>query len=145
MSKSDHHSSIPHWGNSLRFLSWNESKDKTPSQELVSSTVREWYDAKHRDVSREEIRLINSIKVSCCPICGGTDIVSNGHYRNSTRRYLCKYCSSSFNSLTNTIFEDKKIPLSEWIEYLLHLFEFHSISTSARDNRNSSSTGRYWP
>ena len=25
-----------------------------------------------------------------------------------------------------------------------HLFEFHSITTSARDNRNASSTGRYW-
>lgn len=144
MSKSNHHSSLPHWGNSLRILSWDKSKDKTDSQKLISSTIHEWYDAKHRSVSKEEIKLINSIKVKCCPVCGGTDIVSNGYYRNGTRRYLCRYCDTSFNPLTNTIFEDKKIPLSEWIEYLLHLFEFHSITSSSRDNRNSSSTGRYW-
>jgi len=46
--------------------------------------------------------------------------------------------------LTGTIFEDRKIPISEWIEYLIHLFEFHSITTSARENLNAYSTGRYW-
>jgi transposase-like protein len=143
MSKSDH-PSLPHWGNSLRTLSWDKSDHKTKSQELISSTVREWYDAKHRGVSKEEIKLINSIEVSCCPICGGRDIVRNGTYRNGTRRYLCRYCATSFNPLTNTIFGDKKIPTSEWIEYLLHVFEFHSITSSSRDNRNAFSTGRYW-
>jgi len=144
MSNSNHHPSVPHWGHSLRVLSWDKSDHKTKSQELISSTVHEWYDAKHRTASDEEIKLINSIEISCCPICGGTDIVRNGTYRNGTRRYLCRYCSSSFNPLADTIFEDKKIPISEWIEYLLHLFEFHSITSSSRDNRNACSTGRYW-
>lgn len=144
MSNSNHHPSIPHWGHSLRVLSWDKFDHKTKSQELISSTVHEWYDAKHRTASDEEIKLINSIEISCCFICDGTDIVRNGTYRNGTRRYLCRYCSSSFNPLTDTIFEDKKIPISEWIEYLLHLSEFHSITSSSRDNRNACSTGRYW-
>ena len=55
-----------------------------------------------------------------------------------------KDCNRKFTSLTNTIFDSKKIPISEWIEFLLHLFEYHSIITSSRDNRNSSTTGRYW-
>ena len=131
MSKSDHHSSLPHWGNSLRILSWDKSKDRTDSQKLISSTIHEWYDAKHRSVSNEEIKLINSIKVKCCPVCGGTDIVSNGYYRNGTRRYLCRYCDTSFNPLTNTIFEDKKIPLSEWIEYLLHC-QHHRVGINTK-------------
>ena len=46
--------------------------------------------------------------------------------------------------MTNTIFDSKKIPISEWIEYLLHLFEFHSINSTAYDNRNSPTTGKYW-
>ena len=54
------------------------------------------------------------------------------------------FCGSKFSILTGTIFQDRKIPISEWIEYLLYLFEFHSISTAARDNRNAESTGRYW-
>ncbi|MDQ9889225.1 hypothetical protein, partial [Acinetobacter pittii] len=53
-------------------------------------------------------------------------------------------CKHSFNPLSNTIFDSRKIPISEWIEYLLHLFEFHSIKTSAADNRNSNTTGQYW-
>ena len=43
-----------------------------------------------------------------------------------------------------TLFDSRKIPLSEWVEFLLHLFEFHSVKTSARDNRNAESTGKYW-
>ena len=128
----------------MRNLSWDESDHKTRSQKLISSTVHEWYDAKHRISGKEEIELINSINVSCCPHCGSLDFVFNGHYRNGVRRFLCRDCRRSFNPLTNTIFDSKKIPISERIEYLIHLFEFHSINTSARDNRNASSTGKYW-
>lgn len=27
---------------------------------------------------------------------------------------------------------------------MFHLFEFHSLSSSARDNRNAKTTGKYW-
>lgn len=27
---------------------------------------------------------------------------------------------------------------------MMHLFEFHSLSSSARDNRNAKTTGKYW-
>ena len=141
---SQHSKYSARYGNSLRNLSWDESKDKTNSQDLISSTVHEWYDAKHRDVSKEEIKLINSIRILSCPHCGSTDFIRYGYYRNKTVRYYCNDCHKSFSSLTNTVFEDKKIPISEWIEYLLHLFEFHSLTSSARDNRNAYSTGRYW-
>ena len=49
-----------------------------------------------------------------------------------------------FNPLTGTVFSDKKIPITEWISYLLSLFEFHSIRSASRDNRNAGSTGKYW-
>ena len=132
------------WGNSLRELMWDENDHKTPSQQLISSTIHEWYDAKHRVSSDEEISLINSVEMNVCPQCGSERIIRYGHYRNGINRYLCKNCNSSFNPLTNTIFDDRKIPISEWIEYLIHLFEFHSINSSSRDNRNASSTGKYW-
>lgn len=141
---SDKSSNPRHWGRSLKFLSWDKFEDKTLSQKLISSTVHEWYDAKHRISSQEEIVLINSIEISCCPLCGSVSIKRNGHYRNGIIRYCCNSCKTSFSSLTGTIFDDRKIPISEWIEYLLHLFEFHSITSSSRDNRNAYSTGRYW-
>ena len=61
--------SVAPWGNSLKFLSWdddNNDKDDS-SKKLISSTIHEWYDAKHRKSSIEEIEFINSIKVTHCP------------------------------------------------------------------------------
>ena len=114
-----------------------------PGQELITETIHEWYDAKHRNISEEEIRFINSIQVDKCPACGNTRVIKSGFY-DGIQRYKCKTCGIRFSALTNTIFEGKKIPISEWVEYLLHLFEFHSIISSARDNRNAETTGKYW-
>ena len=133
-----------HWGNSLKYLPWDDNTSKNGAEELISSTVHEWFDQKHRNSSKEEITFINSISITKCPNCNSTHIVKNGLYKNGYQQYLCKDCRKRFSPLTNTIFEGKKIPISEWIEYLIHLFEFHSITTSALDNRNALSTGRYW-
>lgn len=132
------------WGSSLRLLPWDEESQISESQKLISNTIHEWYNAKHPNSSEEEIELINSIDKKNCPYCSSTEINKNGFYKNGIQRYQCKTCGKNFSPLTNTIFEAKKIPISEWIEYLIHLFEFHSIRTSARDNRNSESTGKYW-
>ena len=118
--------------------------DPSLTSKLILSTLDEWYKAKHRTSSKEEIELINNLYISQCPYCNSLNIVRNGHYTSGIQRYKCKDCNHYFNALTNTIFDSKKIPISEWIEYLLHLFEFHSITTSARDNRNAYSTGKYW-
>ena len=133
-----------HWGHSLKRLSWDKKKDISLSQKLISSTIHEWYDAKHRASSAEEIRLINSCKPESCRICGSSSFIRYGSYDSGICRYYCKDCHHSFSAITDTIFGDRKIPISEWLEYLIHLFEFHSITTSARDNRNAYSTGRYW-
>lgn len=111
---------------------------------LSKDTVKEWYTAKHPHTSLSEIRFINSLSVQKCPFCGSDSIVKNGHNGKGIQRYLCKSCGNRFNPLTNTIFDSRKIPISEWIEYLLHLFEFHSIKSTAFDNRNSPTTGKYW-
>ena len=132
------------WGHSLRNLSFDEDEDISLSQKLISSTIHEWYDAKHRVSSDEEIRLINSVRICSCRNCGSVNFIRYSCYHSGISRYFCRDCHHYFCTVTNTIFDDRKIPISEWIEYLLHLFEFHSITTSARDNRNAYSTGRYW-
>lgn len=132
------------WGSSLKYLPWDHTRESSLSQKLISATVHEWYDAKHRPSSIEEVELINSVALTSCRCCGSEKIISYGRYRNGIKRCFCNDCHHSFSALTGTIFEDRKIPISEWIEYLIHLFEFHSITTSARDNRNAYSTGRYW-
>lgn len=116
----------------------------TPEEELFKSTLEEWYNAKHRSISNEEIAFINSISIKKCPYCDSESFIKNGHRKDMIQKYKCTLCNRSFTPLTNTIFDSHKIPISEWFEYLLHLFEFHSINTSSYDNRNANSTGRYW-
>ena len=119
-------------------------KDKSLSESLIESTALEWYEAKHRKASLEEISFINSIKIISCPYCNGT-INRNGHRKiDGLQTYLCRTCHKKFNPLTGTVFDSHRIPISEWIEYLIHLFEFHSVKSSSFDNRNVSTTGRYW-
>lgn len=55
----------------------------------------------------------------------------SGDYGNGTRRYRCLDYGKAFSSLTGIVFDGHKIPISEWIEYMIHLFEFHSIFSSA--------------
>lgn len=115
----------------------------TPKEALFKSTLNEWYKAKHRTISNEEVKFINSVTINKCPYCGSTLIVKNGHRKDGIQKYKCTSCNRRFIPITNTIFDSHKIPISEWFEFLLHLFEFHSVKTSSYDNRNSNSTGTY--
>ncbi len=129
---------------SLRSFTWSEDSKKSEGQLLVENTVQELHDAKHQHHLFFEIEFINSLDIKQCPFCGSNDFIKYGHKKDGTQRYICKECGKRFTALTNTIFDSKKIPISEWIEYLLHLFEFHSINSTAYDNRNSPTTGKYW-
>lgn len=112
---------------------------------LFDSTIDEWYAAKHPRPSQSEVEFINSLEVSTCPNCGSADLKRDGR---STRTGLvmrqCRNCGKKFSPLTGTLFDSRKIPISEWFEYCIHLFQFHSVRTASRDNRNADSTGRYW-
>ena len=88
MKRKKNNSTAP-WGNSLKFLSWDDDSNKDdPSKKLISSTIHEWYDAKHRKNSKEEIEFINSVNVNMCPRCGNTSIVKNGFYKNGYQKYI---------------------------------------------------------
>ena len=115
------------------------------SSAMMISTLEEWHDAKHRDPSKDEIDFINSIEVPSCPYCGSARIRKDGRSKKTGLAIReCKGCGRKFNPLAGTVFDSRKIPISEWVEYLAHAFEFHSTKTSASDSRNAGSTGRYW-
>ena len=106
-------------------------------ESFYDDTKYEWYVAKHRKPSPAELGLVNGLPIECCPHCGGTHFKKSGYFSNGTRRYRCLDCGKAFSPLTGTVFDAHKIPISEWIEYVMHLFEFHSLSSSARDNRHA--------
>ena len=122
-----------------------EFSDTLKSSYLIVSTISEWYDAKHRKPSKEEVDFINSIVIYECPFCGSKEIRRDGFNKKTGLAIQeCKPCDRKFNPLTGTIFDSRKISFSEWIEFLVHLFQFHSIRTTAFDNRNAVTTGLYW-
>lgn len=119
--------------------------EKNATESLISHTLDKWYQAKHPAFSPSEIYLVNTLKPETCPYCGSEKIIRKGFQKSTGfRRWKCNSCGRRFSPLTGTIFDSRKIPISEWIEYLLHLFEYHSVSSAARDNRNAESTGFYW-
>lgn len=119
-------------------------KDNTPLSSLLLNTTEEWYKEKHRRFSVDEIKLINSLAISSCPFCGSNSFKKDGKRKDGTQTFKCNDCGRKFNPLTGTVFDSRKIPLSEWIEYLIHVSQYESITESALDNRNVESTGKYW-
>ena len=105
-----------------------------------------WYLEKHPAACPSEIGFINSIPIERCPRCGCPSIRKYGKRGDGIQTCQCLDggCGRRLNPLTNTVFDSRKIPLTEWAEYLIHLFEYHSVSSAASDNRNADSTGFYW-
>lgn len=113
------------------------------SSGLFVDVLETWYDAKHPRPSAKEVEYLNRLVPQSCPFCGGP-FCKDVRKKDGTQRYRCSACGKRFTVLTGTIFDSRKIPISEWIEFLMHLFEYHSTRTSAKDNRNAVSTGKYW-
>lgn len=118
--------------------------DGSKSGLLVEDTLKGWFDAKHPRPSEAALAWINSIRPEGCRFCGCRRIVRCGRTNAGIERYKCRRCGRRFTPLTGTLFDSFKIPPSEWVEWLFHLFEFHSLRTSAWDNRNADTTGKYW-
>ena len=113
-------------------------------QQLFRDTLTKWYKSKHRSISEKEINLLNNLPIVDCPYCHKTNYIKYGYNKSKVARYKCKDCEGLFTSITGSLFDSKKIPISEWFEFIFHLFEFHSLKTSAIDNKNATSTGKYW-
>ena len=94
-------------------------------------------------VESGEADMINSYEPQKCPYCGQSDFIRIGYDKNGIRRYKC-VCGQTFRPTTGTIFDSRKIPISEWIEYCLNIFRYVSLNADSWNNRNSLSTSKYW-
>ena len=90
-----------------------------------------------------EAAMINSYEPRRCPFCGSEKFAKIGHDANGIRRYKCS-CGKKFKPTTGTIFDSRKIPISEWIEYCLNIFRYISLNAGSWNNRNAISTSKYW-
>lgn len=124
---------------------WDDDPDITESESYILDKYKEHYYSHHPKLAQsDEYKIINSFSVYTCPYCESSDIAKRGFTSNHIQRYWCLDCHKTFTILTGTIFQDHKISISEWIEYLLDLFNYSSISLTSKVNKNAFTTSKYW-
>lgn len=102
------------------------------------------YEDRHPTIAEsDEAAMINSYVPKGCPFCGSLTFAKIGYDTNGIRRYKCP-CGKKFKPTTGTIFDSRKIPVSEWIEYCLNIFRYISLNADSWNNRNAISTSKYW-
>lgn len=132
---------------SRRKTPWDSLSDDqlTPMQMYLRDIYRSHYDIHHLSLQQtNEISVLDKYKPSNCPYCGSGSFVRNGKYKSGLTRYLCKECDKNFCITTGTIFQDHKISISEWLMYLLNLFDYVSLTADSKNNGNAFTTSRYW-
>ncbi len=124
---------------------WDKCKEKTKTQYFISKIYKENYQIKHRKLKdTNENEIINSVEISRCRHCNSLEIVRRGYTASGIKRFYCKFCHKTFTPITGTIFENHKISITEWIEFLLDLFNYGSTTLISKINKNSINTSIYW-
>ena len=117
--------------------------DLTPAQALVAASHRSAYGFRH-DSFEGDVEFLNSFSRKMCPLCESGRLVRFGSDRSGIQRYRCVECGKTSTPMTGTIFEDRKLPLSAWVDFLIQLFSFESINAMTREDRRSGTTIPYW-
>lgn len=128
---------------SRRRTPWDNSKELSPLEYFIKKKYLKNFEFKHPKMLNETV-LLNSFNLEKCKYCNSLNIKKNGLTKNGIQRYICKDCHKTFNVLTNTIFDNHKISISEWIEFLLYLFGYESIQEISKRNKNSPNTTKFW-
>lgn len=130
---------------SRRITPWTGVANATPLQKLIVSCTERDYSHRHPTFGEiNESEFVNSKILTTCRYCTSSLIVKDGFSSNGIRRYMCNTCHRRFTALTNTIFDSHKLPISEWIGFLLDIMDFGSYRFTSKVNRNSSTTTKYW-
>lgn len=96
----------------------------TPAQALVRASHRSMYDFRHEPFDGDA-EFFNGYVRDSCPFCGGR-IVRFGRNKDGVQRYRCASCRKVSTPVAGTIFDDRKLPLSAWTDFLLQTFSYAS-------------------
>lgn len=130
---------------SRRTTPWSGRDDVTPLQAFIDDVNQRNYERRHPNLRESgEADFINSYIPDICRHCGSIHIKRFGKTRNGLARYRCNECRRTFTPLTNTIFDNHKIPITEWVDFLLSMFGYGSTNQVSKSNRNSFNTTSYW-
>jgi hypothetical protein len=134
----------PEGQKSRRATPWDGETNLTSTQAFLKYHYEGHYTDRHRIVGdSDETDMINSYAPVKCPFCGSERFKKSGRTNSGVQRYMC-LCGKTFLPTTGTIFDERKIPISEWLEYCLNLFRHVSITADSWNNKNAFTTSRYW-
>ena len=130
---------------SRRRTPWGSKENLTPLEDFIRTKYLDTFNYRHPKLAEtSESELLNSYPVHECRICHSSHIVKRGFTKNGLQRYKCHDCKKTFTATTNTLFQDHKISISEWIEFCLEIMSYESTSAVSKNNKNSYTTSKYW-
>lgn len=124
---------------------WDNEDNATTLQIFIMDKYKETYNFKHPILAQSsEYLILNSIEITKCRCCSSPNIIKRGITINKVQLYYCKDCKKRFTPTKGTIFENHKIAITEWIEFLLDIFNHGSTSLTSKVNKNGMNTSLYW-
>ena len=123
---------------------WDDvpQEEITPVQALVAKSHKSIYQFRHEPFP-DDISFLNAYPRASCPACGGRS-VKDGHNAAGLQKYRCVGCGLAFNSATGTIFENRKLPVSAWSDFILQALSHESVNAMTREDRRADTTTPYW-
>lgn len=115
----------------------------TPAEALVQASHDGIYSFRHEPFEGDA-DFFNGYERTACPRCKSAKIAKAGHDRNGVQRYRCAGCGGTFTPMTGTIFEDHRLPLTAWADFVLQAVSFESIAAMTREDRRADTTPPYW-
>ena len=124
---------------------WDGADDSSlaPAQRLVMGWQREQYERLHELGGELDAAFPDACERESCAWCDSNHIVMFGSDRRGVRRWRCGTCGRTFTPATGTIFEDRKLPVVAWVEFLLGIMSYESLAGIARRDRRSPTTPPY--
>lgn len=134
-----------YYSSSKRRTPWDGQDELSPTQLFIKSKYLGDYSARHIKISEtDEAEFLNTFEIKECKHCDSVHFKKIGFTKAGIQRYKCLNCNRTFNILTNTIFDNHKIPIGEWINYLLNIFGYVSFNSTSRNSKTSKTTTKYW-
>ena len=122
-----------------------DGKEMNPTQRFLYDHYSKHYQERHPSLSEAgEAEMVNSYTPKACPFCRSAHFKKDGYDGNGIRRFQCISCGKKFKPTTGTIFDSRRIPVSEWMEYCLNIFRYVSLNADSWNNRNAFTTAKYW-